>query len=128
MIWWSECITTDVEGARDHYAAIFSWKFEAMPMPGGEGTYWIAKLGDRPVAGIMSVDDLESDQPVPPHWMTYVAVDDMEHAVDAAVESGGTVVRPPFDVPGVGTIAMVLEPGGALLGIMTPVEMISGTS
>jgi predicted enzyme related to lactoylglutathione lyase len=60
---------------------------------------------------------------MPPHWMTYVAVDDVDGAVRTTREAGGTVHREPFDVEGVGRIAIIADPTGAVLGIMTPVPM-----
>ncbi|MEM8854014.1 MAG: VOC family protein, partial [Pseudomonadota bacterium] len=60
---------------------------------------------------------------VPPHWMTYIAVTDINEAVKASKDTGGTILREPFNVPGVGTIAMVSEPGGAVAGFIEPAEM-----
>jgi predicted enzyme related to lactoylglutathione lyase len=57
---------------------------------------------------------------VPEHWSCYVAVDD---AVAAATASGGQVIRPPFDVTGVGRIAILQDKGGTVIGIMKPAPM-----
>ena len=54
--------------------------------------------------------------------MAYVAVDDVDAAVGKVAEAGGQVVQPCFDVPGIGRIAMIADPTGAMLGIMTPSE------
>lgn len=115
---WSECVTNDVEAAKAHYAALLGWTFEAMPME--EGTYWLARSGDEVVAGMMSLSDLPGEKEIPPHWMTYVEVADLDAAVAKAAETGGTVVTPPFPVPGVGRIAMIADPGGALAGYLEP--------
>ncbi|MEM8855032.1 MAG: VOC family protein [Pseudomonadota bacterium] len=120
LVWWSECVSKDVDKARAHYEAVAGWTFDEMPMAQG-GTYYIAKVGDKPVAGLMSVTQL--DHEVPPHWMTYIAVADINEAVKAAKDTGGTILREPFNVPGVGTIAMVSEPGGAVAGFIEPAEM-----
>jgi uncharacterized protein len=37
-------------------------------------------------------------------------------------KAGAKLMKGPFDVPGVGRIAMLLEPGGAGIGWMTPVK------
>ena len=60
------------------------------------------------------------DPDAPPHWMTYIAVDDIDKVAAEAPGLGGTVMRAPFDVPGVGRIAIMREPGGAGIGWMTP--------
>ena len=53
--------------------------------------------------------------------MSFLAVDDVDKRVAKAVEAGAKLVMPIFDVPGVGRIAMLTEPGGAGIGWMTPV-------
>jgi uncharacterized protein len=55
-------------------------------------------------------------------WMPYIAVDDIDARVRQAARAGAKVMKEPFDVPGVGRIAMLTEPGGAGIGWMTPAE------
>jgi predicted enzyme related to lactoylglutathione lyase len=57
---------------------------------------------------------------VPESWMSFLAVDDVDARVAKAVAAGATLVMPVFDVPDVGRIAMLREPGGAGIGWMTP--------
>ena len=54
--------------------------------------------------------------------MTYIAVDDVEATVAATTAAGGAVAQAPFDVPGVGRIAMIKDPSGAVVGVMQPAE------
>lgn len=116
-IHWSELASTDVEGSKAFFAAQAGWTFDGMEMP--NGMYWVAMKDGKPVAGIMSVDSIPADG-VPPHWTTYIAVDDIDKVVAETVASGGKVVQPAYDVPGVGRIAMLQDPGGATVGMMTP--------
>ena len=53
--------------------------------------------------------------------MSFLAVDDVDVRVAKAVKAGAKLVMPIFDVPGVGRIAMLMEPSGAGIGWMTPV-------
>jgi len=90
-------------------------------MEGGEGpTYWIAKAGDESVAGIYSID--AEDKDTGEGWFVYVAVNDLSTALARATSEGGEVVREPWDVPGVGRIAIVNDNAGNTLGWMTPAE------
>ena len=57
---------------------------------------------------------------VPPHWTSYLAVDDVDAGVASLRKLGGHVIREPWDVPGVGRIAIVTDPQGAVLGLITP--------
>jgi predicted enzyme related to lactoylglutathione lyase len=44
----------------------------------------------------------------------------VDKRVALATKAGATLMRPIFDVPGVGRIAILTEPGGAGVGWMTP--------
>lgn len=118
--YWNELNTRDAETAKAFYGALVGWTFDEMTMP--DGSYWVAMQDGKPAGGIftMAGPDFEG---VPEHWFTYLAVDDVDTRVERVSAAGGQVVRPAFDVPGVGRIAIVKDPLGAVLGIMTPVPM-----
>ena len=118
--YWNELMTRDAEKAKAFYAETIGWSFEGMPMPQG-GTYWIAKMGDKPAAGLFPLND-PAFAGVPEGWMSYLAVDDIDARVKKATAAGATLMRPVFDVEGVGRIAILQEPGGAGIGWMTPVN------
>ena len=123
MVWqhgtfyWNELMTRDPEKAKKFYADALGWSFEAMPMQ--NGTYWLAKMGDAMVGGIFPLNAPQFDG-VPESWMSYLAVDDVDARVKKATAAGATLMRPIFEVPGVGRIAILKEPGGAGIGWMTP--------
>lgn len=114
---WNELMTRDVEKAKKFYGGTIGWTFDGMPMP--DGTYWVAKMGDKPVGGLFTIGGPQFDG-VPEQWMAYLAVDDVDARVAKATAAGAKLMRPIFDVPGVGRIAILREPGGAGVGWMTP--------
>jgi uncharacterized protein len=116
--YWNELMTRDAEKAKKFYAEAMGWSFDAMPGAGG-GTYWVAKMGDEPVGGIFDISGPEY-KGVPESWIPYIAVDNVDARVKRATKAGAKVMKPAFDVPGVGRIVMLLEPGGAGIGWMTP--------
>jgi predicted enzyme related to lactoylglutathione lyase len=115
---WNELMTRNVAGAKKFYADTLGWSFDAMPMPDG-GTYWVAMSGGEPAGGIFDISGPEF-KGVPESWMPYIAVDDVDARVKKATAAGAKVMKPAFDVPGVGRIVILLEPGGAGIGWMTP--------
>ena len=116
---WNELMTRDVEGAKRFYESTIGWSFQAMPMADG-GTYWVATLDGKSVAGIFSLNAPGYDG-VPESWMSYLAVDDVDARVAKAIKAGAKLMKPIFDVPDVGRIAVLTEPGGAGVGWITPV-------
>ncbi|WP_204113402.1 VOC family protein [Shimia biformata] len=125
MVWWSELMTRDIKGALDYYTKTCGWEIDQMPM-GDDGTYYIGKAHGTMITGMMDMTGMEKMPgmehlaQVPAHWMTYFAVDDVDAAAKATAEAGGEVIRAPFDIPGTGRIAILKDPGGAVLGLMTP--------
>ena len=118
QFYWNELMTRDVERAKKFYGETLGWTFDAMTMPGG-GTYWIAKAGRASAGGLFDINGPEFKN-VPESWMPYIAVDDVDARVSTATKAGAKVMKPAFDVPGVGRIVILLEPGGAGIGWMTP--------
>jgi len=116
---WNELMTRNVDQAKRFYAECLGWSFEPSPMPDG-GTYWVAKMNGAMVAGLFPIDQ-PAFEGVPEGWMPYIAVDDVDARVVRAQAAGATLMRPLFDVPHVGRIAILTEPGGAGIGWMTPV-------
>lgn len=115
--YWNELMTRDAEKAKKFYAGTIGWTFDPMPMP--DGIYWVAKSGNAPVGGLFPLSSPQFDG-VPESWMSYLAVDDVDARVKKAQAAGATLMRPIFDVSGVGRIAILKEPGGAGIGWMTP--------
>lgn len=116
---WIELQTRDAQKAIDFYSASIGWAFQAEEMPSG-GTYWIGTASGRPVCGILTLDDGNRGTD-PDRWMVYVHVDDLDDAIARIGDRGGEVLRAPWDVPGVGRVAMIRDPGGSELGLVTPV-------
>jgi len=114
---WNELMTHDSRRARQFYESAIGWTFDAMPMP--EGTYWLAKAGDEMAGGIFEMKGPHFEG-VPEHWVPYLAVDDVDTRMKKAVAGGAKVMRQPFDVANVGRIAILREPGGAMIAWMTP--------
>lgn len=117
--YWNELMTRNVEAAKKFYGDTLGWTFDAMPMPGGGGSYWVANVDGEPVGGMLDISGPDF-QGVPESWMSYIAVDDVDARVAKATKAGARLMKPPFDVPGVGRIAILMEPGGAGIGWITP--------
>ena len=116
---WNELMTGDVEKAKTFFSQTIGWSFNEMPMP--EGTYRAAMVGDKPVGGIMSMQGIVPEG-TPPHWISYLAVDDIDARSAKVVSAGGEIKREPFDVPNVGRIAIVQDASGAVMGWITPAQ------
>lgn len=117
-IYWTELSTHDVDAAIAYYKDVLGWSIQTEEMP--DGPYHMGVMDGRPMAGIFDIKQVGDMGDVPSHWITYFAVDDVDASVKATADAGGQVCQAGFDVPQVGRIAIVKDPTGALLGLMTP--------
>lgn len=116
---WYELITTDPKAAQSFYGDVVGWTFTDMP---GDGfTYTVANANGNGVAGLMLIPPEAKAMGAPPHWSGYVCVDDCDAAAEKLKGLGGSVIRPPSDIPGVGRFAVVSDPHGAVFEIMKPI-------
>jgi predicted enzyme related to lactoylglutathione lyase len=117
---WNELATPDPERAKAFYGEICNWGAREMDMPGGDGKYTLWRLGDKDVGGMMKMEGPQW-KGIPPHWMTYIAVDDVNVAAKKVKKLGGEVKVEPFDIPGIGRMCVITDPTGATVSLMTPV-------
>jgi predicted enzyme related to lactoylglutathione lyase len=112
---WNELITTDVEGAKAFYGAVFGWGSETHGEGPGAYTEW--QQGGRSIGGMMPKQPAMPEE-MPPNWGVYFSVADVDAAVDRVQALGGSVLMPPFEVEP-GRMAVVMDPGGAPFNVIT---------
>jgi uncharacterized protein len=112
---WCELMTTDTTTAKEFYSRLFGWGIVERPVSGM--MYHVLKVGDRDVGGLMA---MPPDAPaMPPSWGVYVTVDDVDAAAKLVEDLGGKVKYPPTDIPDVGRFALIQDPQGAVLSIIS---------
>ncbi len=115
---WYELMTNDADGARDFYSAVIGWTIEERPS--GDMNYRMISASAGPVAGLMPLTAEMHANGARPCWLGYILVDDVDRSVEAVTANGGSVHMPAWDVPGIGRMAFVADPDGAMFYIMKP--------
>lgn len=115
---WSELNTRDPEAATTFFEKVLGLASIANPMPNGT-TYRTIMKGEEMVAGVLDISGPEYDG-APATWLTYIGCDDVDGACDMVGPAGGDVLRAPFDIPGVGRMAVIKDPSGAVVALMNP--------
>lgn len=116
---WLELATTDIDSARSFYQELFGWEYNDVPM--GEGSvYRMPHLRGRDIAGMYNLGPDQRSQGIPPHWLPYIGVDDVDISADQARELGGNLCAGPFDVMDVGRMAVFQDPTGATFALWQP--------
>lgn len=114
---WYELITTDVAAAKAFYTKVIGWGAQDASVPGG--TYVLFTTGNAVVAGLMGLPDGAQATGAKPHWVGYVAVQDVDAAVAHIRRLGGVVHIPPTDIPNISRFAVFADPQTATLALLT---------
>jgi uncharacterized protein len=110
---WIDLFTPDTDRSRAFYGDLFGWTSESS---GDEFGGYINFSKD----GVMIAGCMHNDGSGPVAWSTYLATDDAKATVDAASEHGAQVIVPAMDVGDLGTMAVIVDPGGATIGAWQP--------
>ena len=110
-----ELATTDVAKAKSFYQSLFDWTLKDEDM--GDGmTYTMIGVGEGTGGGMMK-------HPMPGQpsaWLPYVLVDDIAAATAKAKSLGATIIRDVMEVMGYGSLSIIMDPTGAVLGMWQP--------
>lgn len=114
---WIDLSTTDLDGAKSFYRALFGWDVEEL----GEeaGNYAFFNLNGQMVGGVGPTQAPEQ----PAVWSVYIGTEDAEATLQAVKENGGDTVLGAMDVFDTGRVAVFRDPGGAVLGLWQPNQM-----
>ena len=116
-ICWRELATGNPEKAAEFYQKLFGWNIE--PNKVCESGYKEIKTDGPSFGGIMQMNEEWGDPLPPAHWMTYIAVTDVDATTEKIKQMGGSVCVEPFDAAGVGRMAVVNDPAGATFSLIT---------
>jgi predicted enzyme related to lactoylglutathione lyase len=106
-----ELVTQDLAKAKSFYGALFDWDLEE-----AQGGYTLIRVGEHGYGvggGMMAAPSPD----IPPHWLAYVGVADLNAATAKAKSLGATVIRDVTPIEGVGSFSIIKDPTGAMLAL-----------
>jgi predicted enzyme related to lactoylglutathione lyase len=116
MFCWVELGTSDSAAAKSFYTQLFGWDYEDHPMGPGM-TYTMLKLNGKDVAALYELMPDMNAHGVLPHWLSYVAVADVDQTAERVKAEGATLLKEPFDVMSEGRMAVIQDPMGAVFAL-----------
>ncbi|CAN5511984.1 hypothetical protein BH10ACI3_BH10ACI3_03100 [soil metagenome] len=122
---WTEIASSDAERCKAFYTTVFDWKFQDSKAVDGFAYHEYSTGADYPAGGLYEITPkmCAPGQPTPPpHFMTYIAVDDVDENARLAVELGAKIINGPMDVPNVGRMCIVQDPTGAVFSTFKMAE------
>ena len=111
---WADVMTSDTAATRAFYSELLGWDAEE-PNEEFGGYFNFTKDGSR-ISGAMA----NQGGGMPDLWSIYIAVEDAAATCEAVTKAGGTVMVEPMAVGTLGTMAVVVDPTGAVIGMWQP--------
>lgn len=116
-IGWFDLTVPDAPRLRDFYREVVGWSVGEVDM-GGYADYMMTPPGsDRGVAGVCHARGGNAD--LPPAWLAYIIVDDLDASLTRVAELGGAVIAGPKTM-GEARYAVIRDPAGAVAALYQP--------
>ena len=113
-IGWHDITVSDAPALRDFYAAVVGWKPEDVDMGGHSDFNMTLPETGEPAAGVCHA--LGSNADLPPQWLMYIIVEDLDASIAACEANGGRTIRDPQGLAG-GRFALIEDPVGAVTAL-----------
>ena len=113
---WHDLSCPDSAAATAFYGKLFGWTVSRTMQMGPAMTYHTIAAQGQDIGGIYT----EAGSTAPVEWRVYFGIEGVKKAEAAIPGLGGTVVRPPAEVPGGAFILACADPAGARFALVGP--------
>jgi predicted enzyme related to lactoylglutathione lyase len=115
---WFDLTVPDATAVRGFYAAVAGWTPSNVSM-GDYADYSMHPPGSaNPVAGICHARGTNAG--LPPQWLIYISVADLDQKLQRCRELGGKVLAGPKSMGSYGRLAVIQDPAGAVAALIEP--------
>jgi len=114
---WDELHTSDKQAASKFYGKLFGWTGKVGDKDPME--YWHWMHSGKDIGGMMKLQMPN----VPPHWLAYLAVANVDTSATRARELGAKVLVEAMEVPGTGRFVVLQDPTGAAFALFKSARM-----
>ena len=117
---WMDLTVDQAETVRDFYSQVTGWDTSPVSMAGGEyEDYCMLPTGmETPVAGVCHRRGVNSE--LPPQWLIYINVEDLDESMDKCIEMGGKVICDSRQMGAHGRMCVIEDPAGAVAALFEP--------
>ena len=112
---WTDITVPDAEMLRDFYMAVVGWSPSVVDMGDYDDFAMVPAGADQPVAGICHKRGPNED--LPPQWLIYITVSDLDASIAQCKERGGAVLVGPQSMGGAARYCVIRDPAGAVAAL-----------
>lgn len=114
---WFDYTVDDAPGIREFYMDVAGWESGELDMGGYSDYFMTDRQSGEAIAGVCHARGVNAD--LPPVWMIYVGVDNLEVSLERCRALGGECITGPKPF-GDGSYAVIRDPVGCILGLYEP--------
>ena len=114
-IGWRDLTVDNAEAVRDFYCEVTGWKSEPLDMGGYDDYVMMAEDGGPGVAGVCHARGTNAN--IPPQWLIYINVADLDASLARCLELGGQIVDGPREI-GESRFCVIRDPAGAVCALI----------
>jgi predicted enzyme related to lactoylglutathione lyase len=115
---WIDLTVENAEEIMAFYNAVVGWTTSPVDMGDYSDFNMNTPESGEPVAGVCHARGGNAD--IPPHWMIYITVEDVDESITQCRERGGEVVVAPRDMGAHGRYCVIRDPAGAVAALIAP--------
>lgn len=112
---WVDLTIPNAKEVREFYLSVTGWDSDEFDMGDYSDYVVAAPENNKTVAGIVHARGENAD--LPPYWLIYVKVRNLEESMEAARNGGGQILAGPKSF-GAARFCVVKDPAGAVFGII----------
>lgn len=112
---WRDLTVPDAENIKRFYSYVVGWETKPHPMGEYDDFNIIVPDTGETIAGICHARG--SNTGVPPQWLMYIEVEDIQGSIERCKEFGGAVVHGPR-LMGTHNFCIIQDPAGAVIGLI----------
>jgi len=112
---WIDLTVNDAEKVRDFYKEVAGWKPSPVSMGDYDDYTMNTPMSGTAVSGICHARG--GNDGLPPQWLIYITVEDVNKSSQRCVELGGKIISGPKEMSGYGKICVIQDPAGAVAAL-----------
>lgn len=112
---WIDLTVEDATKVKDFYKSVIGFDVESISM--GEYNDYVMKSPDEPNSQVGVCHARGSNSNIPPQWLVYFNVSDVDEAAQKCIASGGRVIKEKCDM-GDFYMCIIKDPAGAIAALV----------
>ena len=115
---WMDLTVPEASELKEFYKRVVGWQTSEVSMGDYSDYNMNSPESGQPMAGVCHSRGVNRE--IPPYWMIYIVVADINESLSHCRELGGTVISGPKSMTGHGTYAFIQDPAGAYCALFEP--------